>query len=710
MVAGVCGICPGGCGVNVELVDGKIDRILPLAGHPVDIVCVRGAHAKEIVYSPDRLKYPLARAGARGEGRFERTTWDEALDRIASKLQEIKQSFGPEAALTYSGRGTFDVALVDSFSPPGVNIPGMLSPLFPFGSPNNAGCSSLCFVSYGMLAAVPTFGSDIRSTYADYGKSKLIVAWGANAATDSPPMAMRRTLSAKKRGARVIAIDHRRSEIAQKADEWMCIRPGTDGALALAMMNVIIGENLYDREFVEKWTVGFDELRQYVQAFPPEVGEAITWVPKERIVETAHAIATARHATLNMYTGLEYTNSGVQNIRAVFVLWAITGNLDVPGGLMFRPKVNSPFRRTDMDRPTQPKPIGYDKYPLYCDLTKSAHFMETDRAILEGDPYPVKALLINGASIITGYPDPERWKRCFEKLDLLVVMDRFMTADALYADFVLPATTGFENLAYQRYPSGWAQLRPRVIEPLAEARSDYTFYVELAKRLGYGDLFPQSEEELVQFAFEGSPVSVQQLADNPVGVRYSIGPMEYRKYEKGLLRKDRRPGFDTPSGKVEIASSLLAKYGYDPLPVYQEPREGPISTPELARTYPLVLNSGARLQSAFRSQHLNIPGLLKLQPEPQVIVHPGDAGPRGIADGDKVFVQTPRGKVRFTARVTDGIVQGAVEVNVGGGSPIHAPAWRESNTNYLTDFDNRDNISGFPVLKALLCEVRKAEG
>lgn len=706
VITSVCGICPGGCGVNVELVDGKIDRVIPIKDHPVGIVCVRGAHSREVVYSPDRLKHPLVRVGDKGEGKFERISWDDAFDRIVHKLQEIKRTVGPEAVMTYIGRGLFDVSLVEAFAPPGLSSFSSKSLIFPFGSPNNAGCSSLCFVSYGLLSAIPTIGLSMGATYSDYANANLILVWGANPATDSPPIAMKQILEAKRRGARVIAIDHMRSEIAAKADRWIPIRSGTDGALALGMLNVVIEEGLYDREFVEKWTLGFDELRDYVRRFTPDEVERITWVPAEVVRETARTFATTGPATLSMYTGLEYTNSGVQSIRAAIILFAITGNLDVPGGIVLNPKGKSPYNRTDVPPPDHPKPIGFDKYPLFCKLVKSAHFMEAPRAILEGDPYPIKALIIAGASIITGYPNPEIWKRCLAKLDFLVVIDRFLTADAMYADVVLPATTYYENYSYQRH-RGYVQLRQRVVEPIGEARSDYRIFVELARRLGYGHLYPQTEEEFLEFVFRDHPVGLDELRRNPQGVAFGK-PDEYKKYEKGLLRADRRPGFDTPSGKVEIASSMLAEHGYDALPVYVEPIEGPLAAPDLARRYPLVLNTGARIQSTFRSQHLNIPGLLKLQPKPHVLINPKDAEARSIEDGDRVFVRSPRGQVPFYAKVTDAVIPGAVEVNVGGGGPLQAKPWREANTNYLTDPNNRDPISGFPVFKALLCEVEKA--
>ena len=708
-VTSICGICPGGCGVKVKLADGKIESILPLEGHPIGVVCVRGVHSKEIVYSNDRLRYPLGRVGKKGEGKFERISWDEAFDRIAGAFQTTKKKHGAEAVMSYFGRGSFETNLTDVFGTPGPGTQGTSGFLFPFGSPNNTGVSAVCFVSYGLFASIPTIGAPMQSTYSDIENTDLVVIWGANPPTDSPPDKVHKILAAKKRGANVVVIDHMRSEIAKKATQWVGVRPGTDGALALSMLNVIINETLYDIEFVRNWTTGFDALREYVQQFPPEKAEKITRVPRKTIKELARAIARSEGASLFMYTGLEYSNSGVQNIRAVLSLWAVTGHIDVPGGLVFRPRSPARFPHIRLDPPDGVKPIGADKYPFFCDLLKSAQFMEAPRAILKEDPYPVKAMLIFGASILTSLPDPELWKECFKKLDFMVVYDRFMTADAMYADIVLPATTNYENLGYQRYPTGYCQLRQRVIEPLAEAKSGYLVLTELAQKLGYGDRFPSTEEDRLKFAFGSGPVSLEKLKAHPEGVGYDAGKQEYRKYAKGLLRKGGEAGFNTPSGKIELVSSLLEKYGYDGLPVYVEPIEGPLGSPQLLKKFPLILNTGARLQSAFRSQHLNIPGLLKLQPRPQVLINPLDAENRGISNQDRVWVVSPRGRVGVWARVTDDVMTGQVEVNVGGGGPIQAEEWRHANANNVTDFENRDPISGFPVYKALLCEVEKRD-
>jgi len=310
-VRGICGICPGGCGVNIELVDGKIEGISPIKGHPAGVVCVRGLHAKEIVYSKDRLKYPLLRTGERGEAKFNRIGWDEALDRIADAFQKVKREFGAEAVMSYFGRGSFDNNLTDLFGARGMPCQGVSGFLFPFGSPNGTGCSSVCYVSSGIFASLSTIGAPMESTFADFDKTDLILLWGANPPTDSPPSRVKKILDAKKRGARVITIDHMRSDIAKLADQWVGVRSGTDGALALSMINVIVNEHLYDEAFVRNWTKSFEDLRQYVQQFPPEKAETITRMPRETIAALARGIAQAKGASLVMYTGLEYTNSGV---------------------------------------------------------------------------------------------------------------------------------------------------------------------------------------------------------------------------------------------------------------------------------------------------------------------------------------------------------------------------------------------------------------
>ncbi|HEX9027609.1 MAG TPA: molybdopterin-dependent oxidoreductase [Anaerolineales bacterium] len=708
IVTSMCGVCAAGCGVNVHLIDGKIERLSPLKDHPQGIVCPRGMSAKEIVYSKDRLLYPQGRVGGRGEGKFARITWDEAYDILVDALQRVRDRYGPEAACVYTGRGNFEFGLNEAFAPAETAESSANAVLFPFGSPTTTGVGSLCYVSYAMLASRACFGEYIRNMGEDLENAGLILVWGENPATASPPIKLRRIKQAQKRGARVIVIDHRRSETAAAAHaDWIGIRPGTDGALALGAIHVLIAEDLYDHAFVERWTHGFDELRSYVQGFDPDTVERITGVPAERVRSLARLIAEAQGCSILTYTGLEYSDTGLQAIRAVWVLQALAGHLDVPGGKLFLMRDRLQLNRILTEPPAAaPMPVGSAEYPLYYETRKEAHAALLPQAILEGKPYPVRAMIISGASLITAWPDPALWRKALASLDFLAVINRFPTADAKYADLLLPATTMFEIESYMIYGS-YVQLRQRVIPPQGEARNDYLIFAGLAERLGYGHLWPQTEQALIEHALNGTGVSLEELHLHPEGLRYPEPEMRYRKYETGGLRKDGQPGFETPSGKFEITSEWLRGHGYEALPAYTEPHEGPIGSPELAKRYPLVFNSGARMQSAFRSQHQNIPNLISRQPFPMVHIHPGDARPRGIEDGAPVYVISPRGKVPFRAHVTEDIVCGSVEVNMGGGGALGPDAWRSANVNDLTDFSNREPISGFPVYKALLCDVIK---
>ena len=701
---GLCGICPSGCGIEITMEGERLHRIKPMKGHPLGIVCTRGVHSEEIVYSPDRLKFPMKRIGDRGKGKFERISWEEAFEVSARLIKKVVEKYGPEAMAIYSGRGGFEQSLIDMFATDGYDAI-CLNLLFPLGSPNTFSCTSLCNNSHRVLAPMATFGTPYDHLFPDFENAERIVVWGSNPATDSPPINLKKTLEAKRRGAKVVVIDPLKTYTAMKADEWIGIRPGTDGALALGVANLMIAKGLYDTAFADDWMHGFGEFREYVKGFSPKDVEKITWVRAERIERLAEDLARPR-TTLLLHTGLEYTNSGVQNIRAILILWGLAGNLDRPGGLIFRRPQPSPIKRNRIEPPAGKPAVGSDRYPLYCNLNKSGHFMEVPRAILEGDPYFIKGLIILGSSIITAFPNPNLWRHCFEALDSLIVIDRFLTNEAMYADIVLPATTMFEITSYKRYPDHLS-FRERIVPPVGEARNDYIILAGLAKALGYGDRYPQSEEEMLKSVLAGTSVSLEQLRSKPEGVSIPSPPMVYEKYKAGLLRKDKKPGFETPSGKIEISSSLLKKYGYDPLPVYQEPTEGPIGSPDLAKEFPLVLATGTRIQSAFRSQHLNISGLLKLQDKPNILIHPEDAEKRGIQDGDKVWVKTKRGRVPFYAKVTERIIKGVIEANMGGGGPLQPQDWREANVNELTDPENCDPVSGFPVFKALLCEVER---
>lgn len=709
--AALCGVCPAGCWVEVGLSDGKLVDIRKDESNSLGMICRRGRHAPEIIYSEHRLKYPLKRVGSKGTYDFERITWDEAYNIIVENLNKIKGESGAEAVTIYTGRGAQELSLCDMYQPKGVTVSSASNVLFPFGSPNTTGVGALCYVSLHMIAPLVTMGRMQTNMFTDVENAQVVVVWGTNPATDSPPADMQRLDTAARRGADIIVIDPRRTEAVKRCGgQWIPIRPGTDGALALSMIQVLIEEDLYDEDFAENWCQGFDELKTYSQHFRPEVVQEITWVPAETIRDITRRIAYSGGAALLMYTGLEYSNSGVQSARAVHIFFALANQLDVPGGTgLTMLDTEFPINRScNIENPNLDLAIGRKEFPVYSDNRGESHAISLVNSVLKGQPYPTRAMIIDGASMLTSWPQTPIWREVLNKLDFLVCIDRQMTADAAYADLVLPATTMFENYSYMTYGPVF-RIRERVIEPVGEARNDYLIMAELAERLDYGHLFPQTEHEMVRLALEGSGYSLEDIESAGGWVKIPTPILEYKKWQKGGLRKDGKPGFDTPSGKFEIHSTILENYGYEPLPKYIEPIEGPVSTPEVTKKYPLIFNSGARPMTDFRSQHHGIKGLVKDHPEPTVDINEKDAAERGIEHEDMVEVRTKRGSVPFRARVTDDIVQGAIECNMGGGTPVGTEAWQRSNVNELTDLTNFDEISGFPVYKALLCDVAKVE-
>ncbi|MFW6011686.1 MAG: IscS subfamily cysteine desulfurase [Desulfosalsimonas sp.] len=708
---GICGICSAGCWIVAQYDEnGRIVSVRPDEDSEMGILCKLGEHSPDIIYSENRLRYPLKRKGLKGTYEFERISWDEAMETIADRFRSVKADYGPEATAIYTGVGTFELAYCDVFQPSDVLVSSASSVLFPFGSPNTMGVGALCYVAYGMIAPHVTFGSILNDMFNDIENSDLIVVWGTNPATDLPPVDMRRIMAAAQRGAGVVVIDPRRTETVKLAGaDWIPIRPGTDGALALGMCNVLIAEELFDEQFVRDWTRGFEEFSSYVQHYRPEVVENITGVPAETVVRLARRLASARGASQLMYTGMEYSGSGVQNIRATLVLWALAGQIDVPGGRCFMmPGNHFPINSDGLIKnPDTGIRIGKDRFPVYVKYRDEAHAIDLPKSVLEEKPYKIRAMIIQGGSIITAWPQPDLWRKTLNGLDFLVCIDRQLTADAAYADIVLPATTHYEIESYMVYGSLF-RLRERMIEPVGEARSDFFILAELADKLGYGHLYPQTEREMLDHVLKGSGFTYEDVKAAGGTVSIDTQMMQYRKWEKGLLRKDGRPGFDTPSGKFEIASCVLEEYGYEPLPVFTPPAEGPMTRPDLAENYPLIFNSGARLRTSFHTQHHGIGSLNRHRPSPAVTINTADASARGIENGDRVRITTPRGSVFMRARVTDDIAPGSIDANHACGGPLGPEDWRSTNVNDLTDLDQYDPISGFPVYKSLLCEVEKA--
>jgi len=711
---GICGLCfhSPGCGVIVHFdKDNKIDRLEPDSDAPMGkILCPMAGCAKQIIYSEARLKHPLKRVGPKGTHEFEEIFWDEAFDIIADKLNETKQKYGPEAVGFYAGTGSYERSFKDVYQLKGSEIYLASSILFPFGSPNTFGVGAPCYTSLGVLAPKLTMGCLHTDMFSDVDNSDLILVWGTDPSTSTPPEMFERLKTASEEGAEIIVIDPRKTKAAElEGSEWITIRPGSDGALALGLAHILIRDEIYDAEFVEDWTVGFDEFAEYVKDFTPEYVSAVTGIDEDRIEDLAESIADAEGASYVMYTGLEYTKSGVQNIRAVMVLWALAGQMDVEGGRCFARRENCiPLNKTrQIKTPGFEKSIGHGKFPVYSHYCGGEpHASLLPKSIIEGDPYKIRSLLVYGASLITSWPNPALWRKALGELDFLVTMDLQLTADAAYADIVLPATTAFEQDSYCYYGCS-LRVREKMIEPVGEAKPGFQILAELAQCLGYGELYPQSHKELLETVLKDSGFTVEDVknADKQV-IKNCSTPMEYRKWEKGLLRKDGKPGFETPSGKFEIKSSVLEKYGYCGIPKYEESVETSVSNPKLAKRYPLILGTGPfkpDMKSCLRA----IPAFMERYPYPVVQMNEKDAKERGIKMGDRVSIKTARGSVQMRAYVTGNIMAGFVYAPVGGGGPLGTDEWQQANVNVLADMEQFDEISGFPIYKTLLCQVKK---
>ena len=709
---GICGICFHSPGCGVVATFDEDDRIVALAPDPEapmgKVLCPMAGSVESIVYSDKRLRHPLKRVGPKGSHRFEKIGWDEAYDTIVDRLNSLKAEHGPETVGFYAGTGTYERSYKDIFQLKGSEIYLAASILFPFGSPNAFGVGAPCYTSLGVLAPELTMGCRHIDMFSDVDNSDLILVWGTDPSTSTPPEIFQRIQTAAEEGADIVVIDPRKTRCAELAgSEWLPIRPGSDGALALGLSHILIRDGRYDKDFVEDWTLGFDDFRRYAEGFPPETVSRITGIAPERVERLAEQIVEAEGASYVMYTGLEYTRSGVQNIRAVMVLWALAGQLDVEGGRCFLGRDRTLPLPTDgqIQTPGLDKSIGRGKFPVYAHYCGGEpHARLLPGAIIDGDPYKIRALFVQGASLQTSWPNPGLWRKALRELEFLVCIDLQTTQDMAYADIVLPATTAFEQAAYCYYGSS-LRWREQLIEPVGEARSNYRILADLADRLGYGHLFPQTPESLLEYILGPSSFTVDDLmaADKHV-LRLPARPMVYRKWEKGALRSDGEPGFDTPSGKFEIRSSILERYGHEGLPKYEESAETPVSRPDLLEKYPLILGTGPfkpDMKSCLRA----VPEFIKRYPHPAVQIHPADAGARGIADGDRVVIRTDRGAVPMRAHVTDTIMAGFVYAPVGGGGPLGTEEWQASNVNVLTDFDQYDEISGFPVYKTLLCQV-----
>ena len=681
MVKTSCQLCHLSCGMNVYVKGGKIVRIEGMPEHPLNegVLCPKGEAAIDYVYSPDRLKYPLKRDGSG----WQRISWDEALDTIADEMIKVKQSHGVKAFATCIGMsillsGSSTPALIRRFC-------------YAYGSPNFFSVESMCY-RCRIIAYILTFG---RFRVADPENSQCIVLWGHNP-DNSNPMLARAVHKGRDKGAKLIVVDPKRTRLAGEADIHLQIRPGTDCALVEGLINVIISEKLYDKEFVDGWTFGFDMLAEHVKPYTPAHVEEITGIPAGLVEEAARLYATTKPACIAQGTNtLDQHTTGIQNSRGIAILQAITGNIDTAGGFIRSPRLRE--NPVEMPRKLEERGIGQQEFPIFYSVLGrefgEGQAMLLSDTLLTGKPYPIKMMIIAGSNPVLTWPDSRKVAQALAKLDFLVVMDQFMSQTAQMANIVLPAATFLERTELSDYYSLWGipyvMLRKKVIE-YEECWPDLKFWFELAHRLGYEQYFPwRNIEEAFDHILEPSGLTVKRLTEDiPGGMLYSGTRFTEKEYKKD--------GFRTPSGKVELYSEALAKQGYDPMPTFREPLESPVATPD--PDYPLILTTGARILQFCHSQHRNIPRLRRDVPEPLAQIHPETAVGYGIRDGNMVTLSTKRGSIDIKARVTDDIRPNVVSI---------AHGWGEANANILTSQEPADPIIGYPGLKALLCNIKR---
>ena len=712
-------VCPAHCGIDAcgilaHVREGRVVKVEPADfPDPRDRrICLRGLASLDITYHPDRLRYPMKRVGERGEGSFERISWDEALDTIADKFKDIAGRYGwPAIGWTLGGPGAGTtkfgayLRLASLTQSTRVSAWGYGDAGLPCGSRVIFGTQ----FPYALL-----FGSFIAGTV----EPELIVVWGTNPAESQPLNMMRRIMNAKEGGAQIVVIDPRFTVTASKADEYVGLKPGTDPALALGILHVIFQRKLQDDEFIMRHTVGpylvrgdngkflrgsdigikdsleyvvwdshsnaarlrsdpgvkpaatgsftvnglncktsLQLLKDLAEEYTPEKTSGITGVPAELIARLAVRIGSAETITFLTHMGFTRTYHGDISLRALGTVAAVTGNITATFRGGHRPAVLNwdPFLRAVPDKPSYSR-LGILK--LYD-------------AVIKGDPYPVKAVWFSFINFLNQCVDYNKIvNEFFPKLEFIVDVELFMTPTARYADILLPACSFLEFSDLIPFPFPYVQLQQRVVEPLYEARSDVDIASGLAERLGFAEYFKGGEEGLIDLMLDSRDSSMEGITRE----KLREGPMSLSVIAD--LGKDLDIPLSTPSGKIEIYSEALSEVG-QALPVQLDPLEAPLE-PE-GRKYPLAFIQG---HSRFRTHSMfaNVSALLELNPEPLVEINPRDAGKRNIRDNDMVTLFNDRGRTTLRARVTEGVRPGVVNITEGW----LPEQFREGGVNHLT--------------------------
>lgn len=712
--------CHLGCGI--KLYTDKNGRLVKLEGdeeNPFNQgrLCVRCLDFAEVLNHSDRIKYPMKRTGARGENKWERVSWDEAFDLVETKFNGLKAQYGPESVIFASGTGR-DIAN------------GMYRLCYSYGSPNPAylqsgiacygpriSATSVMMGNYCVPDCAMYFPD--RYDHPEWKAPAVIFIWGNNPIISNADGNFGHWIvDCMQRGSRLVVVDPRLTWLASKADVWLQLRPGTDAALALAMIDVIVKEGLYDKEFVENWTYGFDELAARAAEYPVEKVAKITWVPEEKIRKAARIAASEKPMAIQWGLALDQTREAIPGSLSVVALWCLTGNVDIPGGMV---TVHQPFGAAIWQPPavenylnqeTISRRIGYDEYPLYkysgCVVSQPDLTLDT---MITGKPYPIKGAWLQSTNPLACCAQQPQNKvlKALQNMDFNVVVDLFMTPTAMaVADLVLPCATFAEKDGMRGIWYYLQTINKAVDLPDTDIKSDLQIDFELGKRFSPKDWPWENVQEFFSHLMESSGLDYAELREN----NWIYPTFEYEKYKKGIQRSDGEPGFNTPTGKIEFCSTLLESWGFDPLPFFEEPDESPISRPDLMKEYPLVLTTGARHWAYFHSEHRQIPRLRALRPDPIVEIHPESAARYGINEGDWTWVENRLGKIAMKAHVTIAVSPKLVNIDHAWWFPEKSPedlygVWKSNANELIPAVFGRTGMGA--NCKSLICKVYKVK-
>ena len=684
---GVCSFCSQSCLVDAYIKDGEIIKVegcKSLPGPNRGNLCIKGSALRQAIYNPERLLYPMKRVGKRGEGKFERISWDEALTTVAEKLLESKEKYGPEATMAYIGHPKWFRAQLGMFT----NA---------FGTPNLGTDSSTCAYAR-MMAYESCLGKTGKGGQPDAKNCKTLLIWGVNQMISRSNLWSKGFLENVDQGINVIVVDPRCTATTEQATIHLRPIPGTDGALALGMARVMITEGLYDKEYVEKYTFGFEEYKEYVMDFTPEKVEKITGVPAAEMVAAARMFGTQRPSALQMSSSpvVQHLN-GVQNVRAIVLLCALAGSYGVPGGLNApgkgKPSLYGTYPASCPARVNADKGLCYKEFPAWENMVLHASQVTrmTDYLLGEGD-YPVHTLLGFGMNHHM-WPRPDKMEQAFEKLDFIVNSDIYMTDTCRYADIIFPVGTAQEREQIQIVGKGMVTLFQPIVPPPGEVKTDMDILIGLAEKMGLNLDEPalHSYEDYLRSMLKPTGLALEELRANPDG-------LPTKQEIKSKTSEDILNSIKTPSGKIEFVSQVLENCnmpGHDGLPVYKDWRETlPVDE------YPLVLSTGCRKPQFYHSRTYRLPWLTELEEYPIIELHPKTAESLGMADREVVKLCTPVGSMEMPLYFDTSCLEGVVHVYHGAG---------DTDINYLIDDHYYDPISGFPGFKSYCCRLEKKE-